>query len=86
MQLRNYVTDNNLYPSLQSAYREFHNTETTLLRVHNDLMRAAGEKMEVVLALLDLSAAFDTIDHNILIERLSVRYGFTGTVFRWFKL
>ena len=85
-QSRGYLLDNDLYPSLQSAYREFSSTETALLRVYNDLLRAIGQKNEVVLVLLDLSAAFDTIDHDILLNRLRARYGITGTVFRWFKV
>ena len=84
-QSRNYLVNNNLYPSLQSAYREFHSTETALLRVHNDILRAIDNKKEVVLVLLDLSSAFDTIDHDILISRLRTQFGFSGTVLSWFK-
>lgn len=74
-----------IYPSLQSAYREHHSTETALLRVQNDILRAIDSKKEVLLVLLDLSAAFDTIDHDILISRLTTQFGFSGTVLKWFK-
>ena len=49
---------------MQSAYRKHHSTDTTLLRVTNDILRRI-----VVLVLVDLSAAFDTIDHTILVSQ-----------------
>ena len=63
-QVRSYLTEKGLYPSLQSGYREFYSTETELLRVQNDILRAIDDKNEVLLVLLDLSAAFDTLDHE----------------------
>ena len=55
------------------------------MRVHDDIIRMIDQKKEVILVLLDLSADFDTIDHDIdiLINRLNDKYGFTGTVLRW---
>lgn len=69
-----YLTTNNLYPKLQAAYQQSHSTETALLRVQNDILRAIDCKKEVILVMLDLSAAFDTIDHDILISRLRSKY------------
>ena len=57
--------------SHQSAYRPLHSTETTLLRVSNDILMALDQQKAVMLVLLDLSAAFDTIDHGMLLSRLS---------------
>ena len=67
-----------LEPS-QSAYRKHHSTETALLRVQNDILQAIDIKKCMVLLLLDVSAAFDTIDHEILLQRLRVSGGVCGT-------
>ena len=70
------------FPSVcpfQSAYRKFHSTETALLRIQNDILLATNDQKVSALVLLDLSAAFDTIDHQILLERLSSTFGFSGT-------
>ena len=83
-QLTTYMQANNLNGPKQSAYRQFHSTETALLRVQNDLLRAVDKHQEVVLILLDYSAAFDTINHELLINRLRKRYGITGTALDWF--
>ena len=60
----------------QSAYKQFHSTETALLKVHNDINLNIDNGKVTALALLDISAAFDTIDHDILITRLSTWYGY----------
>ena len=64
--------------SYQSAYRKYHSTETALLRIHNDLLLGINQQKVSALVLLDLSAAFDTIDHNILLNRLTRTFGVTG--------
>src|SRR5579872_7168966 len=71
-----------LFPSLtpfQSAYCPFHSTETALLRIHHDLVLSCNQQKVSALVMLDLSAAFDTIDHNILLTRLSSTYGVTSS-------
>ena len=82
-QLLSHLQVNDLLPRLQSAYRSGHSTETALLRVQNDLLRTLDDGNEAFLVLLDFSAAFDTIDHRILLDRLSSRFGFRGTVLSW---
>ena len=67
------------FPSLcplQSAYRKFHSTETAVLRIYNDLLLASDRRQVTALVLLDLSSAFDTINHQILLDRLVSSYGF----------
>jgi len=59
-----------LFPRLQSAYRRFHSTETSILKLACDALLAADLGNVTLLGLLDLSAAFDTMDHDILICRL----------------
>ena len=83
-QLQCYIKENGLYTKNQSAYRQFHSVETAIVRVLNDLLLAVDDHGEAVLVLLDLSAAFDTVDHDILLTRLSARYGITGTAHQWF--
>ena len=85
VQLKKHLIDNNLYELYQSAYRQFHNTETALLKIYNDLLCEADANKISILALLDLSAAFDTIDHSILIERLFKTFGLSGRVLDWFR-
>jgi hypothetical protein len=74
-QLLDHVTQHNLLPCFQSAYRSHHSTETGLLRVLNDLLCSADDSNVSILTLLDLSAAFDTIDHEILLQRLRNVFG-----------
>ncbi len=83
-QLQAYINDNDLHTKNQSAYRRFHSVETAIVRVTNDLLCAVDDHGEAVLVLLDLSAAFDTVDHHILLNRLSARYGVTGIAHQWF--
>ena len=66
---------NDLLEFFQSAYRPFHSTETALINIFNDLLCAADAGKVSVLTMLDLSAAFDTIDHSILLERLKTTFG-----------
>ena len=74
-QLSKHLTACDLYVSVQSAYRPNHSTETALLKVVNDLLLALDSGNATVLALLDQSAAFDTIDHVILLSRLRCGFG-----------
>ena len=75
----------NLLDDHQSAYRKNHNTETALLKIMNDLLCNSDFGNISILVLLDLSAAFDTIDHQILLDRLNISFGLSGCVLNWFK-
>ena len=84
-QLMEYLRSNDLLPTFQSAYRPFHSTETAVLRVLSDILKAVDSGDVAGLVLLDLSAAFDTVDHDILIRRLQITYGINGTAIQWFR-
>ena len=84
-QLMAHLELNNLQVKLQSAYRRAHSTETALLRILNDLLRMLGKGNNAILVLLDLSAAFDTIDHSLLLTRLHAEIGLSENVLQWFN-
>ena len=83
IQLTDHVMAHHLDETFQSAYKNFHSTETALVRVQNDILCAIDNNESVILLLLDLSAAFDTVDHSILLSRL--RFGVNGTAVAWFE-
>ena len=68
----------------QSAYKLGHSTESALLSIKNDV-HLAFAKGEVTVVLLDQSAAFDTIDHDTLLDSLSSWFGVSEVVLDWFK-
>jgi hypothetical protein len=85
VRLVDHLSTNNLINSFQSAYIKHHSTETTLLSVHDHIIKAISHQQITCLTLLDLSAAFDTIDHSILLERLSSWFGISSTALSWVK-
>ena len=80
-----HLSSYKLLNSFQSAYLKSHSTETALLSVHDHIIRAMSLQQITCLCLLDLSAAFDTIDHSILIHRLTSWFGINGSVLSWLK-
>ena len=84
-QLPEYFTANSLLPKFQSGFRRHHSTESALLRVLSDIFSATDKGEVSLLALLDVSAAFDTVDHSILLDRLSISYGLSGSAFDWMQ-
>ena len=76
--LNEHLTNNSLFDPLQSAYRDKHSTETALIIVQNDILLALDAGSSAILLMLDLSAAFDTIEHDILLSRLCNVSGITG--------
>jgi len=83
--LTEHLSTNNLLNPHQSAYCKHNSTKTALLYIHDYLINAIGSQKISCLCLLDLSAAFDTTDHNNLLSHLSSWFGITGTVLDWFK-
>lgn len=84
-QLINYVENNGLSVTLQSAYKQYHSTETALTKIQNDILLSMDRHEISLLILLDLSAAFDTVDFEILLNRLKCKFGISGTVLSWLK-
>ncbi|MCP4509242.1 MAG: reverse transcriptase family protein [Fuerstiella sp.] len=83
--LNAYLDANDLLPRNQSAYRKKHSTETAMLRVWSDILTAADTRQVTLLGLLDLSAAFDCVDHDLLLHRLQLSFGLTGVVLEWIR-
>lgn len=83
-QLSHHLQRHKLFEPLQSAYRPLHSTETALVRVHDDICRAIGERKVVLLVMLDLSAAFDTVKHDLLLDILH-NLGIRDTALQWFQ-
>ena len=83
--LSSYLRDFDLQEDFQSAYKKFYSTETALLRVKQDILQDIDQKKAVLLVLLDLSSAFDTLDHSILLARLQTDYGIQDTALQWLK-
>jgi len=79
-----YLNDNKLFRPLQLAYRPRHSTETALLKTVNDALLAADQGMVTIIVLLDYSAAFDTVDHSIVVDILQNKFGVTSSSLQWF--
>jgi hypothetical protein len=82
-QLNDHITHHHLYDDLQSAYRKGASTETAMLYIKTEAERILDAGDAVLMVLLDLSAAFDTIDHVILIRRLQAEVGLRGAPLAW---
>lgn len=84
LQLTNHIMINNLDEVFQSAYRHLHSTERAFLRVPNDILVALDNHWSFVLSLLDLSEAFTTVDHTVLLNGQATQFGITGSAFSCF--
>jgi len=83
--LQAYLDGNALMPVRQSAYRLYHSTETAVTKVFDELLQAGDERDVSALCLLDLTAAFDTVDHDLMLLKLERQFGLRGIVLKWFQ-
>ena len=84
-QLDEYLSKNNLYCTQQSGYRKYHSCETLNIKMFDEILKDVDSGNIVALVLLDMSAAFDTVDHTLLLDLLKKCYGITGKVLHWFS-
>ena len=82
-QTEDRLSENNSHEPLQSVYITNHNTDTALMKVTNDFLFTLDNRQCVYLILLDLSSAFDTIDHQVFLSQLQRDYGTSGGVIDW---
>ena len=83
-QIVKHTEKNNLSEPMQSAYRMKRSTETALACAHDDILRALDDQKAVSLLMLDLSAAFGTVDHEIMLH-LRNDFGVTGSAHMWYS-
>ena len=83
--LRPHLLSSANFSQFQSAYRKGHSTETALLEVLDGVFTAADDKQVTVLIGLDLSAAFDTVDHRLLLDRVRLEFGVTEIPLHWLQ-
>ena len=85
VQLQTHLDEAGLLTAFQSAYRKHHSTKSALFNIHNDILLNMAKGSVTALTLFVLSAAFDTIYHTILLDRLNVHYGISELALGWFK-
>ena len=84
-QIAAHLQFNNLYAKFQSGYTKKHSCETAMFKVVGDIQTNTSLMRNIALILLDLSSAFDTLDHNILLERLFQNYAITDDCLQWIQ-
>ena len=84
LQINTYLCENSLYSYSQSAYRSSYSCETALVKIHNDILSILDAKSNAVVLLFCLSAAFDTVNHDPLLSKLSAEFVFSNVALEWF--
>ena len=84
IQIQYHMETHNLFDTFQSAYRPHHSCETAIVRIQDDILKSLDSHKYVILVLLDLSSAFDSVDHDILMNKL-YKIGVRGRAYSWVK-
>ena len=84
-QLNNHMTVNELHSDFEHGYKTDHSTETLLLPVVNELLQSCDKNLPSIIMMLDLSAAFDTVDQSKLLKILQHEIGIEGSALKWFE-
>ena len=85
MQFDKHCREHHLLPDFQSAYRKGYSTETSLIKMTNDIFWSMERKQVTAMIVLDMSAAFDTVDHDLLLDILHKRFGIAETALQWYQ-
>ena len=85
-QLLDHCNNKNLIPDFQSAYHQYYSTETSLINITNDILWGIENQEVTTMLISDLGAAFNTVDHSILLKILHKSYGFCDQVLKWFDM
>ena len=85
VRLNTHMDLNGLQSDTQHGYKKNHGTETLLVHFIDSLLVAVDEGLGVVVVLIDLSAAFDTVNHDVLLRILGQEIGLRGTALKWFR-
>ena len=84
-QFTQHCDDHVLLPEFQSANHKHHGCETSLLKITNDILLGMDNQQVNTMVILDLNAAFETVDHQLLLKALNHKFGITGTALEWYK-
>ena len=84
-QLTQHCNNHKLLPEFQSAYQKHHGCKTSLLKLTNDILWGMENQQVTSMVILDLSTAFNTVDHELLLKVLNYKFGMTGTALEWYK-
>ena len=84
-QFNNHCNQHSLLPEYQSAYRRHHSCETSLVKLVNDILWNMEKQLVTPIVILDLSSAFDTVDHDLLLGVLAIRFGIQGKALEWYN-
>ena len=85
LQIQKHLYNQNLLPQYQSSYQANFSTETLLLKLMDDILKSMESQEAAALVVLDLSAAFDTVDHDLLLVILKSHFGIDGIPLAWIR-